>query len=143
MNKLAKEFELLLELTIERPLPRPLDGKVSVYQSSPNSLIQVLVVDGVDEVTLIDLDGEQRVRYLLDIITRDGAEVLVANAYIDYEVEEYGMFRGSARITAYQTPAAKRAQAELSLELSEEILIELHTALTESGADAYPLNPAD
>lgn len=142
VKDLPAEQQPLLELTVDKPLPHPLDGKVSVYEETPASLIQVLVVDGVEEVSLITLDGEARVTYLLDIIEREGAEVLVANAYIDYEVETYGMFRGSARLAAYRTPAAERAMAQLSLTMNEEVLHELHNALTASGSVAYPLNPA-
>lgn len=79
-----------MELTIDKPLPSPIDGVVSVYQASSDTLIQVLVVDGEEEITVVELEGKPRVDFVLDIIEREGAEVLVSDAYIDRAVETRG-----------------------------------------------------
>ena len=103
------ELNLLMELTIDKPLPYPLDGIVSVYQASSDILIQVAVVDGEEKITVVELEGKPRVEFVLDIIEREGAEVLVSDAYIDRAVETRGAFDGMARLEAYQLPSARRA----------------------------------
>lgn len=101
-----EELDLLIELTIDKPLPYPLDGVVSVYQASSDTLIQKLVVDGEEKITVVELEGKPRVEFVLDIIEREGAEVLVSDAYIDRAVETRGAFEGKARLEAYQLHAS-------------------------------------
>ena len=137
------ELDRLMELTIDKPLPYPLDGVVSVYQASSDTLIQMLVVDGEEKITVVELEGKPRVEFVLDIIEREGAEVLVSDAYIDRAVETRGVFDGKARLEAYQLPSARRALSIMTLMASDDILDELHEALVKSGSTAYPLSDRD
>jgi hypothetical protein len=89
------------------------------------------------------LEGEPRVDFVLDIIEREGAEVLVSNAYIDHAVETRGAFDGKARLEAYELPSARRALSIMTLTLSDEMLNELHEALVKAGSKFYPLSERD
>lgn len=137
------ELDLLMELSIDKPLPYPLDGVVRVYQASNDTLVQMLVVDGEEKITVVELEGKPRVDFVLDIIEREGAEVLVSNAYIDRAVETRGAFDGKARLEAYDLPSARRALSIMTLTVSDDVLDELHEALVKAGSTAYPLSDRD